>query len=374
MNKVLSILNQYHWLVAIAAAVLFGLVISAIEYALYRYYLPLVKNKGKVWREVFLSSLHRPFLAFLWLFVISFIIQILIPINNEFYTWINPARQILMLVFIFWFLMRFIRGWEGQSVLRLETKRQHVIRDKTSVHALAQVLRIFAVVVIILMMMKSVGLSISTLLAFGGIGGLAISFAAKDTLANFIGGLMVYWDRPFSVGDWIRSPDRSIEGTVMTIGWRLTTVKTSDKNPLYIPNGVFSTIIVENHTRMSNRRFSTTLGIRYEDADKIQPIVKEIADMLTNHPEIDASQTLFVRLAEFGPSSLNILVYAYTKTTDKVKFQEVQEDVLLKILVIVAKNDAEFAYPTSTVHIPQGVEYFQSIGENGESDDSRNLQ
>ena len=91
-------------------------------------------------------------------------------------------------------------------------------------------------------------------------------FAAKDLLANFFGGLTIYLDRPFAVGDWIRSPDREIEGTVERIGWRLTLIRTFDKRPLYIPNAVFTTIAVENPSRMHNRRIYETIGIRYDDA------------------------------------------------------------------------------------------------------------
>ena len=107
--------------------------------------------------------------------------------------------------------------------------------------------------------------SVSGLLAFGGIGGIAVGFAAKDLLANFFGGLMIYLDRPFSVGDWIRSPDKEIEGTVEDIGWRLTRIRTFDKRPLYIPNSIFASISVENPSRMSNRRIYEKIGIRYDD-------------------------------------------------------------------------------------------------------------
>jgi len=80
--------------------------------------------------------------------------------------------------------------------------------------------------------MQTLGYSISGVLAFGGIGGIAVGFAARDLLANFFGGFMIYMDRPFDVGDWIRSPDQEIEGTVEKIGWRLTTIRTFDKRPL----------------------------------------------------------------------------------------------------------------------------------------------
>ena len=88
---------------------------------------------------------------------------------------------------------------------------------------------------------------------------------------------MIYLDRPFSVGDWIRSPDKEIEGTVEDIGWRLTRIRTFDKRPLYIPNSIFASISVENPSRMSNRRIYEKIGIRYDDVSKMNTIVTEVA-------------------------------------------------------------------------------------------------
>lgn len=100
------------------------------------------------------------------------------------------------------------------------------------------------------------GFSLSGVLAFGGIGGIAVGFAAKDMLANFFGGLAIYLDRPFIVGEWIRSPDHEIEGTVEHIGWRQTRVRAFNKNPIYVPNSLFSTIVVETPTRTRSSRTS----------------------------------------------------------------------------------------------------------------------
>ncbi|VEC92282.1 MscS family inner membrane protein YnaI [Salmonella enterica subsp. enterica] len=140
-------------------------------------------------------------------------------------------------------------------------------------------------------------------------------YAGKDVLSNFFSGIMLYFDRPFSIGDWIRSPDRNIEGTVAEIGWRITRINTFDHRPLYVPNSVFSSISVENPGRMTNRRIKTVIGLRYEDADKIGLIVDAIRNMLQAHSDIDQKQTLLVYFNEFADSSLNIMVYCFTKTT-----------------------------------------------------------
>ena len=187
--------------------------------------------------------------------------------------------------------------------------------------------------------------------ALGGVGGLAVGLAAKDLLANFFGGLTIYMDRPFSVGEWIRSPDKSIEGTVEYISWRHTRIRAFNKNPIYVPNAVFTTIVVENPSRMSHRRIKETVGVRYDDFAVVAPIVDDIRSMLKSHPEIDATQTLIVNFTQFAASSLDIMVYTFTKTTVWVDYHVVKQDVLLKIGTIIERHGAEMAFPTQTLHI-----------------------
>ena len=161
---------------------------------------------------------------------------------------------------------------------------------------------------------------------------------------------MIYLDRPFKVGDWICSSDKEIEGTVEEIGWRQTRVRTFDKRPLYVPNSVFASIIVENPSRMSHRRIYETIGIRYDDIHSMDAIVHEVKDMLKQHEEIDQKQTMIVNFNQFSDSSVDFFVYTFTKTTNWIRFHEVKQDVLLKISEIIEKHHASIAYPTQVLH------------------------
>ena len=158
-------------------------------------------------------------------------------------------------------------------------------------------------------------------------------------------------DRPFVVGEWIRSPDKDLEGTVEYIGWRHTRVRAFNKNPIYVPNALFTTIVVENPTRMTNRRIKETIGLRYQDLKQLPAIVSEVRTMLMNHPEIDTDATLIVNFDEFGESSLNFFIYAFTRTTEWVRFHEIKQDVLLKVAAIIDQHGAEIAFPTRSLHI-----------------------
>ena len=158
-------------------------------------------------------------------------------------------------------------------------------------------------------------------------------------------------DRPSAVGERVRSADREIDGMVEKVGWRLTCIRTFDKGHRYVPNSVFTTIAVENPSRMLNRRIYETIGIRYDDAGEMRTIVSKVKDMLENHPEIDSTKTLIVNFNTFAPSSLDFFVYTFTKTTDWVYYHEVKQDVMLKIIKIIEEEGAECAFPTSTIHL-----------------------
>ena len=264
---------------------------------------------------------------------------------------LDVVRQVTFIFLVMMFLVRFITLAEARILdsLKQESGQDQTSLDPTTLHALAKLLRLSVIISGALVALPTFGIEITALLAFGGVGGIAVGFAAQDLLSNFFGGLMIYLDRPFAIGDWIRSPDREIEGTVESIGWRLTVVRTFDKRPLYVPNSIFNKLALENPSRMKNRRIKETIGLRYQDSEKMSAIVSDVKSMLQNHDEIDSSQTLIVNFDAYGSSSLDFFIYTFTKTTNWIRFHEIKQDVLLKIIEIVHANNADFAFPTTTL-------------------------
>ena len=248
-----------------------------------------------------------------------------------------------------WFTLRFI-GQVGRNIVDRRTSRGDEV-DVTTIDALVKLARLLTLVVVTLMVVQTRGFQVGGLLALGGIGGIAVDFAAKDILANFFGGLTIYLDRPFVVGEWIRSPDKDFEGTVEYISWRHTRIRAFNKNPIYVPNSVFSTVVVENPSRMSNRRIKETIGLRYEDLHKIAAIAADVKTMLREHPDIDTNQTLIANLNQFGDSKLELMIYTFTKTIVWVEFHAVKQNVLLKIGEIIERHGAQVAVPTRTLHL-----------------------
>jgi MscS family membrane protein len=302
------------------------------------------KQTRTVWDDAFLESIRSPFSWLVWVLGISWAAELVSQsAETGLSEIIDPVRYIAVVGLFALFLTRFIREAEAGFIIQGA--------DVTTANAVGKLLRVSVLITAVLSVLQTLGVSISGILAFGGIGGIAVGFAAKDLLANFFGGLMIYLDRPFAVGDWIRSPDRNIEGTVISIGWRLTEIRTFDQRPLYVPNSVFATISLENPSRMRNRRIKETVGVRYDDVSKVQTIVDDVRSMLKNHPDIAQDRTLIVNFNAFAPSSMDFLIYTFTKTTNWVEFHGIKEKVLLEIAGIIESHGAEIAYPTSTIHL-----------------------
>lgn len=328
-----------------------------------RLHLRLTKTSNP-WDDAFLDAVRKPLAVLIWILGMAVAAEIVHKATDAIIFEVVPVvRDVSVIACIAWALLRFITRAEENVLSRRAANDVEV--DQTTVNAISKLLRLSVMITAVLIVLQTFGFSISGVLAFGGLGGIAIGFASKDLLANFFGALMIYLDRPFKVGDWVRSPDRNIEGTVEHIGWRLTRIRTFDSRPLYVPNSTFTSIAVENPSRMNNRRIYETIGIRYCDARQMESIVAGVRKMLSQHPEIAQDQTMIVAFNEFAPSSLDFFIYAFTRTTAWVKYHDVKQDVLLKVVDIIESHGAELALPTSTVHVPQAISLL--AGNDGEN-------
>ena len=336
------------WIVYIFAIIFIALLVDMVQKIILGHIQKRLKGTTNVWDDALVHAIRRPLSLLIWVIGLTMALQVM-----DF----KPAtvvREVGVILAATWALIRFITFTE-QNILE-----QHEIAgkdlDRTTANAITQLLRITVLITATLVTLQTLGFNISAILAFGGIGGIAVGFAAKDLLSNFFGGMMIYLDRPFAIGDWVRSPDKQIEGTVEKIGWRLTVIRTFDKRPLYVPNSVFASIAVENPSRMSHRRIHETIGVRYDDVDKLPAIIKDVKEMLLTHDEIDQEQTMIVNFNSFAASSLDFFVYTFTRTTKWIKYHEVKQDVLFRISEIITSHGAEIAYPTSTVHVPEPLQ------------------
>jgi MscS family membrane protein len=338
------------WLIQVILVALVAVLANFIAHFLLRHAEKLTRLTTSVWDDALIQAAKRPVPVVIWVIGVAVVAGIVGHESDAaLFGSVPQLRDVGIVVCLAWFLIRLIRNVSRNVVVIREKAGEEV--DRTTLDAFSKLAHFTVVIITSLMAMHALGFSVSGVLAAGGIGGLAIGFAAKDLLANFFGGLTIYLDRPFSVGDWIRSPDKEIEGTVEHISWRHTRVRGFNKNPIYVPNALFTNIVVENPSRMTNRRIKETIGIRYEDIGVMGAIVADVKTMLQNHPEIDTNQTLIVNFNTFGPSSIDFFIYTFTKTKAWIHFHEVKQDVLLKVAEVIDRHGAQIAFPTRTLHI-----------------------
>ena len=215
--------------------------------------------------------------------------------------------------------------------------------------------RIFTIVVIVIgvgALMVTYGVPATALAALGGGAEVGLAFGTQNISQNFFSGFMLFFNRPFKEGDWICS--NGMEGTVENIGWYHTRLRSFDRRPMYVPNAVFATNTIINPGRMYNRRIKADIGLRYEDIEAMQPVSEQVRQMLQQHPEIDQDQVILVNFNAWENSSLNLLVYCFTKTTHWKTYLDIQQDVFLKIAAIVRKNNADFAFNCTTLYPAPG--------------------
>ena len=347
MEKILQDYNLDHWIIKFLVIIFIIIIINIATRLILGSLRKQFEKTNNIWDDCIINSIYKPFTILVWILGVVFTLEAfnndlkLFNISGDFLIDLKRAGIIFVIAL---FLSNLSKNF--QQAIVSNNLSNNIDVDEATYEAIAKIIRLSIIITSGLIILQTFGFSISGVLAFGGIGGVAVGFAAKDMLANFFGGLMIYLDRPFRKGDWIRSPDREIEGTVENIGWRQTSIRNFRKNVIYIPNSVFMNIIVENPSRMTHRRIREVIGLRYKDLPKMVAIVNDVKEMILNHNEIDHTQTTIVNFDSYNDSSIDFFIITYANTTEWVKYHEIKQDVLMKIGKIIESNSAEIAFPT----------------------------
>ena len=353
MNDFLTIIFETDLYTQVASVSLIGLSLLFIKNKLILLFTGISKKTATDFDDIILKSIQKPLT---YLIILVSLILIFEALNSLFqiFEFFDTSKVIYLLIVILisWTLLRILNGYySNKSFLRNLKESDDPMVVEQTYEITIRIFKIIVIIITALTLMQEFGLSISGLLAFGGVGGLVIGLAAKDLLSNFFGGLMIFLDRPFKVGEFIKSPDRNIEGIVESIGWRLTVVRTFSKNVLYIPNSAFANIVVENATRMTNRRINQIIGLRYDDLDKIPKIVDDVRIYLESHNDIDQLNKPTVYFQSFSASSCDFFIRAFTNTKDWREFLKIKEQVLYKVSEIINNHNAAIAFPTMTIEM-----------------------
>lgn len=306
------------------------------------------RSKTKI-DDIFVESLESPLRTAILIVGIYIALQILSlpkePIDIA--TFVDALFKGVSILLIVWFGIRLsdrlCTRWSEQA-----TSTDSKLDDQ-AIPIIQGTVKVFLVLVGIALFLQNLGYSVGSLIAGLGLGGAALALASKDTLSNLFGAIVIFWDRPFELGDWVVL--EGVEGTVEEVGLRTTRIRTFANALVTVPNMKLTTASIINWSKMKKRRIKMTIGVTYDSKpDQIRAGVKAIQDLITATPDIRDDYYL-VRFDAFGPSSLDIFIYCFTATTVWADFLEVKEQFLLNIMDRFQEIGLDFAFPTQTVHI-----------------------
>lgn len=248
---------------------------------------------------------------------------------------------------VIWAARRLVDGlckWWEEAAKKTETKL-----DDQLVPIVRQSTKVFLYIVGVVFILQNLGYSVMSLLAGFGIGGVALAMAGKDTVANVFGSIVIFFDKPFQIGDWIEVG--KLEGTVEDVGLRTTRIRTFANSLITVPNAIFTTTAVNNWSKMKKRRIKMNVGVTYSSSpEKVHELVKRIREIIAEDENL-LHDFYLVNFNNFGPYSLDIFIYCFTRSTVWAEFLESKQAFMLKIMGVVAELGLDFAFPTQTLHV-----------------------
>jgi len=262
---------------------------------------------------------------------------------------IDGACRIASIVIGVWFLWRLLEGLAVYFTARAKETESSL--DDQLVPFIAKTLKIFLVLTAVLVVAQNMGYSVSGLIASLGIGGIAVAMAAKDTIANIFGSVMILVDRPFMVGDWIKTSQ--FEGVVEQVGFRSTRIRTFARTLVNVPNSTLANMVIDNIDQRSERRIKMRIGLTYDTTPaQMKAALAGIEQLLCEHPGVDQKYKL-VKFDAFEDSSLSIFLYYFSSSKVWDEYLQVRQEVNLQIMELLESLELEFAFPTQTLHIAQ---------------------
>lgn len=238
---------------------------------------------------------------------------------------------------------------DEREVFRLFNKKI----DSILIPFFSKILRLLVIAMAFVVIASRWGYDINGFIAGLGLGGLAFALAAKDLLANIFSGIVIIIDKPFGIGDWVKTGD--VEGAVEDISFRSIRIRQFDESVVTIPNAGLINSPIVNFSRRTMRRISFYLAVKYNTpSDKLKNCITRIERMLVAHKGID-NKTIFVRLNSFGQQGLTIFVYCFTATAVWAEYLKINEEVHFEIMKILESEGVKIALPSQSVYLEPGT-------------------
>lgn len=290
-------------------------------------------GRGELWKQV----LERPFRSFFVLLGVYLGVKYLLPRSWELAIGLDPLFRSGVIALAGWALYIL----SAQSSLLLEGISNKIRLDDSSmlIPFLSKMLRFVVIVLTIALIGMEWGFSISGLVAGMGLGSLAVALAAKDTLGNIFGGIVIILEKPFA------------EGVVEDITFRSTKIRTFADALITVPNAALADQPITNWSRMGKRRVSFTLGVALDsDRERLASAISGIERLLRDNEQI-APGTIHVKFTDFNESSLGIFIYYFTKSTVWAEYLSARQEINLALLQVLEEEGIKLAYPSHRVFL-----------------------
>lgn len=258
-------------------------------------------------------------------------------IEVVFSPFVVKIEYIIIILIILFNIIGMINIFEAKLLQEKIKKRRKF--DAFTLDVIFKILKACVYVIALLLILDVIGVTITGMLAFGGISGIAVGFAAKDLLANFFGTITIYFDQPFIVGEVVKLDGKSEEGTIEKIDWKMTTIRTANKTLLFIPNAKFSTISVENISRASHKLLSQELYCTYEDISQISTILPVIKNFIYSYQGIDVTQKIKIDLKEIWDKIFVLQISCFVYNPDVEWYSSFRNNFLVDIVTLLQAND-----------------------------------
>ena len=333
-------------IIAIGIIVLFRILSGTFSYMIIR----IFKIKSKTSREIKESAFFKPlklFFIILGIYLAIVFLKTPLQINEQIMDIVTKAFKIISVIEI---AVGLANSFTSKTILGKKLKKSLSQKmDDTVFEFVLKIARVFIYIIAIFLVLAILEINLTGLIAGLGLGGVIVTLAAKDTAKNLFGGVDIFIDKPFVVGDWIEMDN--YEGTIEDITFRTTRIRTFENALVNIPNAIIADASVTNWSKMEKRRYKTNLCVELDTSlEKLELLKTRIEKMLQERESV-YDDSIIVRFDQITDNGINILIYTYTNSVDYASYLKEVEDINIKIMKILNEEHIELAYDTKTVYV-----------------------
>ena len=333
-------------IIAIGIIVFFRILSGTFSYMIIK----IFKIKSKKAKEIKESAFFKPlkiFFIILGIYLAIVFLRVPLQINEQIMDIVTKAFKIISVIEI---AVGLANSFTSKTILGRKLRKSLSQKmDDTVFEFVLKVTRVFIYVIAVFLVLAILEINLTGLIAGLGLGGVIVTLAAQDTAKNLFGGVVIFIDKPFVVGDWIEMDN--YEGTIEDITFRTTRIRTFENALVNIPNAIIADASVTNWSKMEKRRYKTNLCVELNTPlEKLELLKARIEKMLQERESV-YDDSIIVRFDQITDNGINILIYTYTNSVDYASYLKEVEDINIKIMKILKEQNIELAYDTKTVYV-----------------------